>query len=207
MTPIEFIKENNLEWQPSFSRSINSTLFGYRGALIIQEGKKLSETKVMPPKAQARQVIMISENEKIKFFACELETFGYFEQFFEKYKETNRVFLLPDNLNATEYKGYIARMRFFIGARTHATIAAYSTGVPTMVLGYSVKSKGIAKDIFGEEKLVLGIDEISDAGKLIAKFEEMKNEEDSIKEILKNKIPKIKEMSQKAKTYLAEALL
>lgn len=129
------------------------------------------------------------------------------KEFFEKYKETNRVFLLPDNLNATEYKGYIARMRFFIGARTHATIAAYSTGVPTMVLGYSVKSKGIAKDIFGEEKLVLGIDEISDAGKLIAKFEEMKNEEDSMKEILKNKIPKIKEMSQKAKTYLAEALL
>jgi phage regulator Rha-like protein len=40
--------------------------------------------------------------------------------------------------------------------------------------------------------------------KLIAKFEEMKKEEDSIKEILKNKIPKIKEMSQKAKTYLAE---
>lgn len=129
------------------------------------------------------------------------------KEFFEKYKETNRVFLLPDHLNATEYKGYIARMKFFIGARTHATIAAYSTGIPTMVLGYSVKSKGIAKDIFGEEKLVLGIDEISDAGKLIAKFEEMKNEEDSIKEILKNKIPKIKEMSQKAKTYLAEALL
>ena len=129
------------------------------------------------------------------------------KEFFERYKETNRIFLLPDHLNATEYKGYIAKMRFFIGARTHATIAAYSTGIPTMVLGYSVKSKGIAKDIFGEEKLVLGIDEISDAGKLIAKFEEMKNEEDSIKEILKNKIPKIKEMSQKAKTYLAEALL
>ncbi len=129
------------------------------------------------------------------------------KEFFERYKETNRIFLLPDHLNATEYKGYIAKMRFFIGARTHATIAAYSAGIPTMVLGYSVKSKGIAKDIFGEEKLVLGIDEISDAGKLIAKFEEMKNEEDSIKEILKNKIPKIKEMSQKAKTYLAEALL
>ena len=128
------------------------------------------------------------------------------KEFFERYKETNRVFLLPDNLNATEYKGYIARMRFFIGARTHATIAAYSTGVPTMVLGYSVKSKGIAKDIFGEEKLVLGIDEISDAEKLIAKFEEMKREEQMLKEILRNKIPKIKEMSQKAKTYLAEIL-
>ena len=128
------------------------------------------------------------------------------KEFFERYKETNRVFLLPDNLNATEYKGYIARMRFFIGARTHATIAAYSTGVPTMVLGYSIKSKGIAKDIFGEEKLVLGIEEISDTEKLIAKFEEMKQEELMLKEILRNKIPHIKEMAQKAKSYLAEVI-
>ena len=128
------------------------------------------------------------------------------KEFFEKYKETNRFFLLPDHLNATEYKGYISRLRFFIGARTHATIAAYSSEVPTMVLGYSVKSKGIAKDIFDEEKLVLGIDEISDAKKLIAKFEEMKTEEHSIKEILKNKIPEIKAMSQKAKEYLAKII-
>jgi hypothetical protein len=62
-----------------------------------------------------------------------------------------------------------------------------------------VKSKGIAKDIFGEEKLVLGIDEISDAGKLIAKFEEMKNEEDSIKEILKIKFQKLKKCLKKRK--------
>ena len=128
------------------------------------------------------------------------------KEFLEKYRETNRVFLLPNHLNATEYKGYIARMRFFIGARTLATIAAYSTGVPTMVLGYSVKSKGIAKDIFGEEKLVLGIEEISDAEKLIAKFEEMKQEELMLKEIVRNKIPYIKEMAQKAKSYLAEIL-
>ena len=128
------------------------------------------------------------------------------QEILNKYQETNRVFLLPNNLNATEYKGYIARMRFFIGARTHATIAAYSTGVPTMVLGYSVKSKGIAKDIFGEEKLVLGIEEISDAEKLIAKFEEMKQEELMLKEIIRNKIPHIKEMAQKAKGYLAEIL-
>ena len=69
--------------------------------------------------------------------------------------DTNRVILLPNNLTAIQYKGYIARMRFFIGARTHATIAAYSNCVPTMVLGYSIKSRGIAKDLFGEEKLVL----------------------------------------------------
>jgi polysaccharide pyruvyl transferase WcaK-like protein len=125
-------------------------------------------------------------------------------EFYHDFKKTGRVILLPNNLNAIQYKGYIARMRMFIGARTHATIAAYSYGVPTMVLGYSVKSKGIAFDIFGEEKLVLGINEISDAHKLIGKFEEMKAEELELKEILTQRIPEIKKMSYKAGEYLAE---
>ncbi|MBN8641852.1 MAG: polysaccharide pyruvyl transferase family protein [Flavobacteriales bacterium] len=125
-------------------------------------------------------------------------------EFEAKFKATNRIVMIPNNLNAIQYKGYIARMRFFIGARTHATIAAYSNCVPTMVLGYSIKSKGIAKDLFGEEKLVLGITEISDATKLINKFEELKSEELQIKEILKNRIPEIQKMSYKAGEYLAQ---
>jgi polysaccharide pyruvyl transferase WcaK-like protein len=97
-------------------------------------------------------------------------------------------------------------MRFFIGARTHATIAAYSTLVPTMVLGYSVKSKGIAKDIFGEERLVLNLAEISDSAKLVTKFEEMKRDESKLRELLAIRIPEIKKMSHKAVDYLFELL-
>ncbi|MEN9336613.1 MAG: hypothetical protein RLZZ500_1600 [Bacteroidota bacterium] len=132
-------------------------------------------------------------------YACLLE-------FYEIFKETGRVIILPNDLNAIQYKGYISRMRFFIGARTHATIAAYSTLVPTMVLGYSVKSKGIAKDIFGEERLVLNLDEISDQVKLVAKFEEMKRDEQEIKSVLATRIPEIKKMSQKAVDYLFEII-
>lgn len=124
------------------------------------------------------------------------------QQYYEQYKHTGRVLLLPDHLNAIQYKGYIARMRFFIGARTHATIAAYSNYVPTMVLGYSVKSKGIAKDIFGEEKLVLNIEEISDKAKLIARFDEMVREEEALVQALKTSIPAIQNMSYKAVEYL-----
>ena len=62
-----------------------------------------------------------------------------------RYKSTGRVMLVQD-CNCEELKGYISRCRFFIGARTHATIAAYSSQVPTLVVGYSVKAKGIAKD-------------------------------------------------------------
>lgn len=120
------------------------------------------------------------------------------EEFHKKFQHTGRVILLPDNLDATEYKGYIAKTKFFIGARTHATIAAYSSQVPTMVLGYSIKSKGISKDIFGDVKLVLDIKETSDAQKLIARFEEMKSEEAELREILKTRIPEIKKESEKA---------
>lgn len=126
------------------------------------------------------------------------------EQFYNDFKASGRVLLLPNNLNAIQYKGLIAKMRFFIGARTHATIAAYSSLIPTLVLGYSVKSKGIAKDIFGSEKLVLGLSEISDSKKLIAAFDEMVSEEQQLILTLANSIPTLKENAKKAVTYLFE---
>lgn len=71
-------------------------------------------------------------------------------QLHDMFKETGRVVMIEDH-NAEELKGYIARCRFMVVARTHASIAAYSTQVPTLVVGYSVKARGIAKDIFGTE--------------------------------------------------------
>ena len=104
-------------------------------------------------------------------------------------RDKSRLVLLPDNLNAKQYKGYIARMRFFIGARTHATIAAYSNGVPTIVLGYSVKSKGISKDLFSEEKFVLDISSLDDSGILVNEFNKLTEQEAEIRDTLRNVIP------------------
>ncbi len=108
------------------------------------------------------------------------------------YNELNdkiRVLILPDDLSAAEYKGYIARCRFFIGARTHATIAAYSNGVPTMVLGYSVKSKGISKDLFGEEKFVLDSKSVCDKKLLNSEFLKLIEQEEEIRKTLRKVIP------------------
>lgn len=126
------------------------------------------------------------------------------QSYYEEYKHTGRVLLLPDHLNAIQYKGYIARMRFFVGARTHATIAAYSNAVPTLVLGYSVKSKGISKDLFGEEKLVLGIQDISSGDKLKGAFDEMVRDEEELREALRGSVPRLQQMSHRAVQYLAE---
>lgn len=124
-------------------------------------------------------------------------------EFKKAFNNESRLLLLPNNLNALQYKGYIARMRFFIGARTHATIAAYSNFVPTMVLGYSVKSKGIAKDIFGFERLVLDINELSNPQTLIAKYEELVRDETEIKTALRQRIPELQTMSYRAGKLLA----
>ena len=70
---------------------------------------------------------------------------------YEQYKSTERVTLVQDS-SAMDLKAIIGTCTIFVGARTHSTIAAYSQCIPTLVLGYSVKARGIAKDIFGTEE-------------------------------------------------------
>ena len=113
-----------------------------------------------------------------------------------------RIFALPNNLNAIQIKGYIARMKMFVGARTHATIAAYSSCVPTMVLGYSIKSKGIAHDLFGYERLVLDKSEISNADLLIKRFDELVSDEAELKMILEKRIPEIQQNAFSAGEFI-----
>ena len=69
------------------------------------------------------------------------------QELYEHFADTGRVVMIGDH-SAKELKHIISQCSLFIGARTHATIAAYSSGVPTLVLGYSVKSRGIARDLF-----------------------------------------------------------
>ena len=121
----------------------------------------------------------------------------------DEFSSTSRV-LLVENHTAPELKGFISRCRMFIGARTHATIAAYSTCVPTLVLGYSVKSKGIAHDIFGtDEHYVLPVQGLQNPNELSDGFEWLLLNEESIRSHLKKVMP---EYIQRAYTA-AEAVL
>lgn len=124
----------------------------------------------------------------------------------ERFRDAERVCCLEDH-NCMELKGYIARCRYFIGARTHATIAAYSTGVPTLVVGYSVKSRGIAQDLFGTDKnFVLPVQELQNQGELVAAFRWLEQKENNIREKLAAVMPEYQEKARSAKTAF-EALL
>lgn len=111
------------------------------------------------------------------------------EKLYEAFKFTERVVLIKD-CNCMELKGYISRCRMFIGARTHATIAAYSTCVPTLVIGYSVKALGIAKDIFGTyENYVISVQDIIKEDELVKAFEWLKKNENEIRSYLRKFMP------------------
>jgi polysaccharide pyruvyl transferase WcaK-like protein len=51
--------------------------------------------------------------------------------------------LAPAFANPSEAKTYIAGLDFFMGARMHACIAAFSSGVPVIPMAYSRKFAGL----------------------------------------------------------------
>lgn len=108
---------------------------------------------------------------------------------YEEFRNTGRVLMIDDH-NCMELKGFIARCRMFIGARTHATIAAYSSCVPTLVLGYSVKSRGIARDLFSsEEHYVIPVQGMTDSNALTDGFDWLLEHESSIRDHLVQVMP------------------
>lgn len=108
---------------------------------------------------------------------------------YEEFADTLRVVMLED-CSCMELKGYISRCRMFVGARTHATIAAYSTCVPTLVVGYSIKSKGIAKDLFGtDENYVIPVQALQRDSDLTDGFRWLYRNEEKIRRQLQAVMP------------------
>ncbi|PYG88200.1 polysaccharide pyruvyl transferase WcaK-like protein [Ruminiclostridium sufflavum DSM 19573] len=122
---------------------------------------------------------------------------------YDIFKDTGRVILIDGNYNCMELKGFISRCKLFIGARTHATIAAYSTCVPTLVIGYSVKARGIAKDIFGsEDRHTLPVQKLEQENQLIHAYNSLSAQESDIRQHLSSFMPEYIGKAYKAGEYV-----
>jgi colanic acid/amylovoran biosynthesis protein len=99
--------------------------------------------------------------------------------------------LVSDDLNAAELKWVISRCSLLIAARTHATIAGFSTAVPTISLGYSRKAVGINRDVFGTEEFCLSAKDFSETSWLIA-VDRALSQETSIREHLAKRSKELK---------------
>lgn len=123
-------------------------------------------------------------------------------ELYNEYANSGRVVKIED-CSCEKLKGYISHCRFFVGARTHATIAAYSSCVPTLVVGYSVKARGIARDLFGtEDGYVMPVQELNNYDSLKNAFEKVIDKESEINSVLKSKTPLCIEMAKNAELSL-----
>jgi len=104
----------------------------------------------------------------------------------------NQVKILPNIYNASQTKYIISKCRFFIGARTHSTIASLSSGVPTISIAYSLKAWGINHDIFEHNDFVVDIKDFNEK-KILTLVEELFANEEQIRNLLQVKIPEIKD--------------
>lgn len=108
--------------------------------------------------------------------------------------DKNKIDILPRNLNTGQLKAAIAKCSYFIGGRTHATIAALSQTVPTTSIAYSVKAKGINLDLFGHTKYVLETPSVT-AQTLKNHFQLLQSEKDEIISHLKDRLPEWKKLA------------
>lgn len=119
---------------------------------------------------------------------------------------TDRIHILQDK-PADELKYCISKCDVFVGARTHSTIAAYSTCVPTLVIGYSVKAKGIAKDIFGSyQDYIVDVRNITSGTEILEKFINIYNNRKQIKNHLEEFMPEYISKTKNAVLVLKESI-
>lgn len=106
-----------------------------------------------------------------------------------KFYDSARVRLVSDRLSAAQYKHIIGKARFCVAARTHVTIAAYSSFVPVLAIGYSTKSKGIASDL-GMSDYLFDVEQIPKYDDIISVFNTLMDNETTVKEELMKQMPK-----------------
>lgn len=122
--------------------------------------------------------------------------YDFMKPILKKVKNKDMVSILYKTLNAAQLKFIISKYRFFIGARTHATIAALSSGVPTVSIAYSIKAKGINDAIFKTDKYVLNTPEVN-RDSLEQYLIKLFDDEVKIRKILEKEIDKVRQAAHK----------
>lgn len=115
-------------------------------------------------------------------------------------EERCRVCRTPEKANAAQRKYLVSRCELVVCCRTHVSIAGYSTGVPTLVSGYSVKSQGIGLDL-GMDQWVIPVE---NSAKLPERAAELWETRNAVRISLQNRI---KNLSQSEPEFFKKSSL
>lgn len=113
-------------------------------------------------------------------------------ELYNEFGERDRIVVVPES-GCEELKYFISKCSFVVCARTHISIAAYSLGIPTLVVGYSIKSRGIARDLFGDyNEYVLPVTDITSQNSVLDYFIMLFDRSKEIRTELQNKSEEFK---------------
>lgn len=101
---------------------------------------------------------------------------------------TPRLGLVRRGLNAAQLKHLVGASRYLIAGRTHATVGGWSQHVPTISIAYSVKARGLNKDLFDTLDYVLDTPKVSRES-LWTSLQLLQTREQAIKDLLHERIP------------------
>lgn len=111
-----------------------------------------------------------------------------------EYESTGRLSVLDSgSLNYLQIRYVISKCHLFCGGRTHSVISAYSTCVPAIALGYSVKSQGIAQDLKLPMETVVDSKHITGKNELLNAIKYGLEKHDVLREHLLEIMPTYKE--------------
>lgn len=99
--------------------------------------------------------------------------------------------LKSESYNYLQIRYIISKCKYFNGGRTHSVISAYSTCVPSIAIGYSIKALGIAKDLGLSKSLVVDSKKCNN-NSLLESYLFLVDNENKIKNHLINFIPSYK---------------
>ena len=109
------------------------------------------------------------------------------------------------DLSCMQLKQVISRLHVFVGARTHATIAAMSRGVPTLSIGYSVKARGINEEVFGSTDWMVSHKGL-DAATLVERYKALDENAEQVREALAQRLPDYRMTARDMQAVLGRAL-
>jgi len=119
--------------------------------------------------------------------------------------KNKKINLMSPDYSAAELKWIISRMEIFVGSRTHSTIAALSSSVPTLSLAYSIKAQGINRDIFGNTSYCLNSTNL-DAKAVADRMTSMLDRKAQIRRELDERIPEIRRSASNAGMILKQII-
>lgn len=122
----------------------------------------------------------------------------------------DRVHVAAADHTASEFKSLIGMCEMVIAERMHAAIAGLSSGVCTVAVGYSVKAKGIMRELFAETriagKVLIPIESFLDSETACSVVQSAWAERKMVASELQSNLARVKEQSVRNFSLLTRSL-